>query len=279
MAKNLNREALRAVGSMMKRSSDSGFDRLARLAGRLRPGLAVTRDTARGLYHVQDGDLWVHVARKTRLHTQITGIAQRRRWLAFDYMIDDALVRPGDVVIDCGANLGEVAMICAGLGAEVHAFEPDPSEFKALAANAEAMEGISAHQIALWNETGELDFFPMNDTGDSSLIDPGSGATPIKVAARRLDDLSDLLPKDTRIRLIKLEAEGAEPEILEGARETLARVDYVTVDMGPERGLTQDNTVPQVVTEMYDRGFVLKAFRPNRCIVLFEARRLTGETA
>ena len=271
------REALRAIGSMMKRSGDDGLRRLAGLAHRLRPELTVEPVAGTGMFVVRDGDLSATVARRTRLHTQITGIAQRRRWLAQDYMIDDRLVRPGDLVIDCGANIGEVAMICAGLGARVIAFEPDPTEFEALSANAAATGGISAHRLALWNETGTLDFYPGNDTGDSSLIASGTAGEPIRVETRRLDDLGAVIGADDPIRLLKLEAEGAEPEILEGAMATLDRVDYVSVDMGPERGLTQDNTVPQVVNRLCAAGFRLRTFRQNRCIGLFVSARLSEE--
>lgn len=273
----LRHEALRAIGSMMKRSGDDGVARLAGLAHRLRPDLTVAPVPGTGMFLVCDGDLRVTVARRTRLHTQITGIAQRRRWLAQDYMIDADLIRPGDLVIDCGANIGEVAMICAGHGAEVVAFEPDPVEFEALAANAAATGRITPHRMASWNETGTLDFYLQNDTGDSSLIDMGACGAPIQVQTRRLDDLADLTGGDRRVRLLKLEAEGAEPEILDGARATLDRVDYVTVDMGPERGLTQANTVPDVVNRLCGWGFRLKAFRPNRCIGLFMSPRLSQE--
>jgi 16S rRNA A1518/A1519 N6-dimethyltransferase RsmA/KsgA/DIM1 with predicted DNA glycosylase/AP lyase activity len=37
-----------------------------------------------------------------------------------------AMLRPGDVVVDCGANRGDVTEALAGSGATVHAFEPDP---------------------------------------------------------------------------------------------------------------------------------------------------------
>ncbi|MFM7443241.1 MAG: FkbM family methyltransferase, partial [Tabrizicola sp.] len=37
-----------------------------------------------------------------------------------------AMLRPGDVAVDCGANRGDVTAVLAASGAVVHAFEPDP---------------------------------------------------------------------------------------------------------------------------------------------------------
>ena len=58
---------------------------------------------------------------------------------------------------------------------------------------------------------------------------------PIEVIA--LDSLSI----DTPIKVFKVEAEGYEPEVLEGAIETLKLVEYVTVDFGAERGKNNNN--------------------------------------
>ena len=39
---------------------------------------------------------------------------------------------PGDIAIDCGANLGDVTVPLAANGATVHAFEPNPHAFRVL---------------------------------------------------------------------------------------------------------------------------------------------------
>ncbi|MEP1202146.1 FkbM family methyltransferase [Tateyamaria sp.] len=215
---------------------------------------------------ITDGDMHVHVARKSRLHFNILGIAQRRAQLKDEYLLRDGLLRPGDLVIDCGANIGEFSVICAIAGARVMAFEPDPTEFGALLANADGL-GIQCFQRALWNENGEQTFYDSNDEGDSSLINPGDAAQSFSVQTQRLDAVTEL--PSGPIRLIKLEAEGAEPEILQGMGEVMDRVEYLTVDMGPERGLSKDNTVPAVSNALFDAGFRMEAFFPPRCTALF----------
>ena len=40
-----------------------------------------------------------------------------------------------------------------------------------------------------------------------------------------------------KIKLLKVEAEGAEPEVLLGTAKILKRIEFISVDCGPERGL------------------------------------------
>ena len=62
-----------------------------------------------------------------------------------------SMLEPGDVVIDCGANLGAVAGPLADTGATVHAFEPDPYTFGRLS---EALGGLFRGEqiLDLWLE-------------------------------------------------------------------------------------------------------------------------------
>jgi len=71
------------------------------------------------------------------------------------------------------------------------------------------------------------------------------------------------------IKLLKLEAEGAEPEILQGAKQTLPHVMYVAADLGPERGIKNDNTVIPVMGILAGYGFVPIKFSFERGVMLF----------
>lgn len=221
-----------------------------------------------GLYFVENEGESIAVARKSRLSLQYKhGILSRRASLMNEYCIPDGLVRAGDYVIDCGANIGEFSLVCAKAGAEVLAFEPDIEEYRALTKNAENLS-ITPVQAALWKETGEVQFFDANDTGDSSLIEPSSSTGSYTVKTVSLDDFRDI--RDKKIRLIKIEAEGAEPEILEGMRNTLQNTEYVAIDMGPERGLSAEDTVSECTDFLYSFGFRMRDFFPGRCSALFE---------
>jgi hypothetical protein len=71
-----------------------------------------------------------------------------------------------------------------------------------------------------------------------------------------LDEIMRDLSID-RIELLKLEAEGAEPEILEGGRVTLQKCRYVTADLGPERGTLKEETLKESKEILESYGFAL----------------------
>ena len=77
-----------------------------------------------------------------------------------------------------------------------------------------------------------------------------------------------------RIKLLKLEAEGAEPEILMGGLSSLNFVDYITVDVGPERGLSYETTLVSTVNILIDCGFDLIKMGHPRLICLFKNQSL-----
>ena len=93
-----------------------------------------------------DGQL-VYCTRREEVHNVAAQIAL--------YLQHDISIKPGDCVVDVGANIGLFALEAARRGARVHAFEPMPATFaalqaNALQANARALENkIRAHNLAL----------------------------------------------------------------------------------------------------------------------------------
>lgn len=149
-----------------------------------------------------------------------------------------ALVKRGDTVIDVGANIGDWALPAAhAVGAEglVLAFEPTPRVAAALGKSALAnrLKQLKIFPVALSSAAGEVDFsVEQENTGGSRL-----GKIPddreklyshlrhfnhIKVQARTLDDV--IGEHDIhRVDVIKIDVEGNELSVLEGAQETLRR--------------------------------------------------------
>ena len=82
---------------------------------------------------------------------------------------------------------------------------------------------------------------------------------------RKSDDpfisgLRDLQEKLALLHSIKIEAEGAEPEILEGLIKNLNKVEYITIDAGFERGVNKESTLVQCTNYL----FRLKKGRYNK---------------
>lgn len=143
------------------------------------------------------------------------------------------VVRPGDLVIDGGANFGFFTMMLSrlvGPDGLVLAFEPDPKIYGELSENIDGnnLSNVRRFQMALWNEDGEKEFWVAPQSGYSSFFRYVPSERKV-VQARKLDTLIGDWPVP---RFIKLDCEGAEPWILYGAEETLRKgVDCVVVEL------------------------------------------------
>ena len=181
------------------------------------------------------------------------------------YMLDEIGLKDNDTVIDCGANVGELklALKSKGLKINYYGFEPEDPTYKCLALNVGNTSKV--FQNALGNKNERKNLYLDTIGGNSSLIDFGTNQkVPIEVIA--LDSLSI----DTPIKVFKVEAEGYEPEVLEGAIETLKLVEYVTVDFGAERGKNNNNTVVEVNNILLDNNFKLTKFSNFRTVGLYK---------
>lgn len=240
-----------------------------------RPDVSFTYDAAADLYVCHDGGQH-SFAHPRRLWTLFDGRAARGKKLALQYMLDHVTFAPGDWIVDAGANTGDLTLLFSTIDCPVNyiGFEPSPGEFRALQANLNYNKALlekQAHQIALWsNDSNAVTFYLKSAKGDSSVL-PIKGATAeIKVPSARLDTV---LPT-RRYKLLKLEAEGAEPEILEGAAGIIAHFEYVAADVGFERGLSAASTLPEVTNYLLARGFEICAFNGARTCLLFHNKEL-----
>lgn len=246
-------------------------------------GLTVRFDSASNLYFVHDSE--VHAfSHPKRLWTLFDGQLTRGKTLAYQYLLDQIEFKDGDHIIDVGANTGDLALSFRAMERKVHieAFEPSPGEYAALKQNLAACSAVLSHnayQVALWNEASDgLTFYLKPRKADSSVL-PINGATgKIIVPGKRLDDIISPA-KNVRYRLLKLEAEGAEPEILEGAEALLPQIDYIAADVGFERGTDALSTLPEVTNFLTSRGFKIIGFEGGRCVVLFKNCRIKHERA
>lgn len=227
------------------------------------------------LYHVSDDIQEVYIARQRRLVFYWEGVQKRLLDLAGQYLIDRISFNYDDVVVDVGANVGELGkwFQMKGGGVKYVALEPSVSEYNANKKN--NPQGVCLNMGA-WDSEGVLEFFDRNDTGDSSLFRIAQSETPVRVLVRRIDQLEEL--KDfSSIKLLKVEAEGAEPEIIRGAVGILSKVEYVTVDCGFERGAEEKSTADEVISILSENGFICIGCNPIRLIFLF--RRIEPKPA
>jgi FkbM family methyltransferase len=139
------------------------------------------------------------------------------------------LVRPGETFVDIGANVGIHTLAAAsamqGRG-RIVAFEPHPVTHGLLRKSL-MLNGFTAlaetHQAAVSNHTGRMPLHLGSTSGHHSLY-PLEGeqptATTVEVPLLRLDDV---IAADLPVDLIKIDVEGAELDVLDGAAATVGR--------------------------------------------------------
>jgi FkbM family methyltransferase len=143
-------------------------------------------------------------------------------------------LRPGDVFIDVGAHIGYFSMLAAKLvrptGA-VFSFEPEPDNFARLTRHAREndLPHVQAFNMPVAAQPGEIEFFVNADNdGGHALWDPGrhpfnqrsrAEVTRKRLCAASLDRFEVLQTRPARA--IKIDTEGAEHQVLLGARRWL----------------------------------------------------------
>lgn len=139
------------------------------------------------------------------------------------------LLREDDLFVDVGANVGSYTVLASGAAkARTVAIEPIPQTFAKLRRNVlvnEMAERVTSHNIGLGAREEQLRFTAHRDTTNHVAIADSDAKDTIAVPVRRLDAV---LEKQAP-RLIKIDVEGWEAEVLAGATDTLANPNLVAV--------------------------------------------------
>lgn len=132
------------------------------------------------------------------------------------------LLAPGDVFIDCGANIGLwtiVASTQVGATGAVYAFEPNPDTYGRLLENIRLSEAENIHsnQVAVGIEHGSAVFRCDTHHNSSYVKDEKTSDNDIEVPVRNLDTIIG----EKKVSGIKVDVEGYEFEVLRGAEKLL----------------------------------------------------------
>ena len=165
-------------------------------------------------------------------------------WNADEYTAFRSAVRPGDVVLEAGANVGAYTLLFGqwvGAAGRVVAFEPDPNAFEGLeqhlsinnvsdrvtAVAAAVADGQQDHiRLVLGESSGISRMASAIDGSASSVKDVPAVSIDAYCATHRLTP-----------QVIKIDVEGAELGVLKGARATIARGGpdlHLFVEMHPQ---------------------------------------------
>lgn len=206
------------------------FRGVARLQGLLRQALSPKLTMVGGLRLQLDPQEWLQIE-------MLSGAAVEPLTLA----LFSRLLKRGDTMIDVGSHVGLHALFSASLvGAEgrVLAIEPQPYNCERLMTNAAANGFQNIHVVcaAAGPSPGTVYLRQQAGTDKARLTLTGEGVNDtgltFEVPVVTLDDLAarhDL----QRVRLLKVDVEGFEPEVLAGAHRLLAQLDNLVIEILP----------------------------------------------
>jgi len=139
-----------------------------------------------------------------------------------------ATLRPGDLVVDCGANVGKITTQLAESGADVVAFEPDPWAFEQLQGGTAHFANVTLINAAVGTEAGRLTLYRSanfdenpgkHSEGSSLMADARSIDAKGKAILVEVIDfpawLQARLDEGRRVALVKMDIEGAELDLME----------------------------------------------------------------
>jgi FkbM family methyltransferase len=146
----------------------------------------------------------------------------------------DAFLKPGDIFVDVGANIGLFSLIAAlrvGYLGKVYAFEPAKVTYERLQKNVvlNGFRNVQCLHSALSDKPGQFPFYVSEEGFDAwnSFARPIAGTSFSKELIECLtwDRFARLHHLVGKVAMMKIDVEGWETRVLEGARETFSRDD------------------------------------------------------
>jgi FkbM family methyltransferase len=141
----------------------------------------------------------------------------------------DIILESDAIFFDIGSNWGHYSLYVASNGSfkgKVFSFEPHPDSFSDLTrtiSQAQLQDTVKCYPFGLSNTNQEAYIF-LPDGMHSGIAKVSTAKVGTKINTRRIDDLD--LPNPT---LIKMDVEGHEYLVLQGARETIKRAKPIII--------------------------------------------------
>jgi FkbM family methyltransferase len=182
--------------------------------------------------------------------------------------------KPGNIVFDVGAFHGLMSIVASkavGPGGRVIAFEPNPvaREWLNTHLRLNKCANVTVESVGLMDFEGAADFYVQEGdvTWNSSFVrdfvDSRHKLAPVTVECTSIDAYvrnTGLIPD-----LIKIDTEGTELSVLQGAKETIEKHRPVLVlEMNPSSARKAGTTLSKLVNELESLSYVLKVMKPTK---------------
>jgi FkbM family methyltransferase len=186
-----------------------------------------------------------------------------------------AYLRPGDIFVDVGANIGLFSLIAAplvGPSGKVFAFEPTGTTYKRLLNNVRlnAFNNISSFRLALSDHNGHQSFFVSKDGFDAwnSFAQPVAGHSfeHEEVECETWDRFASEHNLLGNVTIMKLDVEGWETHVLAGAKDALNREDapLLQVEFTDAVAAASGTSCRQLYRVLEDLGYRMFLYDPWR---------------
>lgn len=162
-------------------------------------------------------------------------------WEPYETSLVLALLAPGGVFVDVGANIGYFSLLAAsrvGPEGQVFAFEPGPDNFRLLLRSSERnnfSDRIHAVEAGLASNAGEAKLFLSEDNlGDHQIFSTGEGRASTGITL--LNGTDYLGSKLNRIDLLKIDTQGSEHGVVAGLLpllQSLPEMPIILVELTP----------------------------------------------
>lgn len=188
-------------------------------------------------------------------------------YCGIDEFVDMSFVlhflRPGDLFIDVGANIGSYTVLASGhCGVQSIAVEPVPSTFQNLQKNVRVNDLstlVNCKNACIGNSASEIWFSTNNDTTNHVVLEPQTDASAIRVPMISLDDLV----ANASATCIKIDVEGFEGSVIDSGSAVLSSPSLYAVLLelngaGDRYGFSDESTN----AKMIEHGFSPYGYEP-----------------
>lgn len=183
-------------------------------------------------WFVSDKPYVIPFAKNLKIRVPKTGSASLIYYQGYSEIETADFIRrflnPGMVVVDVGAHIGEYTLLAAqsvGSTGEVHGFEPQPNLFLILSENVQmnSLSNVILNCSAISDTTGKIEFEIFDEPSVSSIRKQtvlSNNARLVRVACTSLDTYWS--NQERKIDLIKVDVEGAEKLVFQGAERLIS---------------------------------------------------------
>ncbi|MCK9567802.1 FkbM family methyltransferase [Candidatus Pacearchaeota archaeon] len=183
------------------------------------------------------------------------------------------LVDCNSVFYDIGANYGYYSVRLAGVCKQIYSFEPVTKTFSVLCENTSNFPNVKPIKLGLFNEFGEHEINLYNVSGCNSLFRRNVNVLRyVGVENIQLDTLDhvidylNLLPPT----IIKMDVEGVEKHILQGASNTLTHKPVLLLEYGITTANDSGYDVSDILEILTGYGYKIQSLSGDNDLFLYD---------